>query len=390
MAAQSEIPPAVADTDDNISSPAVAAASSASGSCDWGQLESSRCGDLVSLVSGNTTISEDQSITLPNNMDARSLASPLPGGTSEPKETTAEPIAAESEMSASVGKAAGASSAVAEVTPPAVEESSNQTDLPEQRAARPAPGSAAKAPPPNPMWQDFVPDENPWPAGEAMIPPQNCKAPPTYVQLTQLKDRMEDPNDPETKQNTSYTNVMMKWWRDGAQGYDPRKWANPDVQKLDFSLTDKHRIGSIIRVGNRNYEWRRNMPHDIKYVLGVDMSIHKMLAHPYVLDVMLKDGNGQTYDVYSLHLECLEPGTSWDHVRQLNLRQAGKYPLKGQMLPMWEWVLVRNVDRKRFRFSVQNDGETWKIFQWPWGEPIRWNQFAWGEPIPGMLSLIHI
>jgi hypothetical protein len=116
----------------------------------------------------------------------------------------------------------------------------------------------------------------------------------------------------------------------------------------------------------------------------VDMSIHKMLAHPYVLDELLKDGNGQTYDVYSLHLECLEPGTSWDHVRQLNLQVAGKYPLKGRMLPMWEWVLVRNEDYKRFRFSVHNYGQTWSIFQWPWGEPIRWNQFAWGEPIPGM------
>ena len=131
MAAQSEIPPAVADTDDNISSPAVAAASSASGSCDWGELECSSCDDLVSLVSRNTTISEYQSIILPNYMDARSLASPLPGGTSEPKETTAEPIAAESEMSASVGKAAGASSAVAEIAPPAVEDSSNQDDSPE-------------------------------------------------------------------------------------------------------------------------------------------------------------------------------------------------------------------------------------------------------------------
>ena len=75
-------------------------------------------------------------------------------------------------------KAAGASSAVAEVTPPAVDESANQGDLPEQSAARPAPGSAAKAPHLNQMWEDFVPDEDPWPAGEAMIPPQNCKAPP--------------------------------------------------------------------------------------------------------------------------------------------------------------------------------------------------------------------
>ena len=133
MAAQSEIPPAVADTDDNISSPAVAAASSASGSCNWGKLESSRCDDLVSLDSGTTTISQYQRTTQPNNMDAHSLASPLPGGTSEPKETTAEPIAAESELSASVGKAAGASSAVAEMAPPAVEESANQGILPEQR-----------------------------------------------------------------------------------------------------------------------------------------------------------------------------------------------------------------------------------------------------------------
>ena len=164
MAAQSEIPPAVADTDDNISSPAVAAASSASGSCNWGKLESSRCDDLVSLDSGTTL-----------------LASPLPGGTSEPKETTAEPIAAKSEMSASVGKAAGASSAVAEIAPPAVEDSSNQDDSPEQRAARPAPGSAPKAPnpePPNEFWRRYIPVENPWPASETMIPPQNCNAPP--------------------------------------------------------------------------------------------------------------------------------------------------------------------------------------------------------------------
>ena len=324
---------AVAAKDDLIASEPVAAESAVSRSEDRAiRLEGTRLGDMVNICSIPTDDSELIQL----------VQSILPNDTAE-------------------GKAAGASSAVAEMAPPA------SLDSPEPSAARPAPGSAANAPPPI----------DPWPAREAMIPPQNCKAPPTYVELRQLQARMEDPHDPETHQSTSYTNVMMKWWRDGAQGYDPRKWANPDVQKLDFSLTDKHQIGSIIRVGKgEDYDWRRNMPHDIKYVLGVDMSIHKMLAHPYVLDVMLKDGNGQTYDVYSLHLECLEPGTSWDHVRQLNLQWAGKYPWKGQMLPMWEWVLVRNVDRKRFRFSVQNDRKTWEILPWPWGERIRWGQSA--------------
>ena len=189
-------------------------------------------------------------------------------------------------------KAAGASSAVADVTPPAVDESANQGDLPEQSAAIPA------------MWENFVPDADPWPAGEAMIPPQNCKAPPTYVELRQLQARMQDPRNPETRQSMGDADVMMKWWRDGAQGYDPRKWANPPVQKLDFSFTDKHRIGSIIRVSRgEDYDWCRNTPHDNKYVIGVDVSIHKMLAHSKVINEMLKDENGQTYDVLSLHLE---------------------------------------------------------------------------------------
>ena len=111
------------------------------------------------------------------SMEAHSQASPVPGGTSEAKEATTEANEAESQLSASVGKAAGASSAVAEMAPPAVEESANQGDLPEQRAARPAPGSAAKATAPEPVWR--VPDENPWP-DESMIPPRNCD-PPTHI-----------------------------------------------------------------------------------------------------------------------------------------------------------------------------------------------------------------
>ena len=178
MAAQLELLPAVAATDDNISSPAVAAESSASGSGEWGiKVECATFEDTVTVCSVNTNMSEYQLVRtiLPNYMYARSQASPLPGGTSEPKETTAEPIAAESELSASVGKAAGASSAVAEMAPPAVEDSSPAPGFPS-----PAPGSAAKAPPPEPpneFWRGYIPVENPWPASEAMIPPQNCKAP---------------------------------------------------------------------------------------------------------------------------------------------------------------------------------------------------------------------
>jgi cytochrome b subunit of formate dehydrogenase len=46
MAAQSEIPPAVAATDDDISSPAVAAESSASGSGEWDKPECDRLDDV--------------------------------------------------------------------------------------------------------------------------------------------------------------------------------------------------------------------------------------------------------------------------------------------------------------------------------------------------------
>ena len=184
MAMLGEKSAAVADPDDHLSSSAVAAESSASGSGDWGvKIECARSEDHVTVCSMTTTFSEFALVhtPLPLGMDADSQASPVPGGTSEVKEATTEANEAESQLSASVGKAAGASSAVAEMAPPAVEESSNQGDLPEQRAARPAPGSAAKAPPPEPpneFWRRYIPVENPWPASETMIPPQNCKAPP--------------------------------------------------------------------------------------------------------------------------------------------------------------------------------------------------------------------
>ena len=324
---------AVAAKDDLIASEPVAAESAVSRSEDRAiRLEGTRLGDMVNICSIPTDDSELIQL----------VPSILPNDTAE-------------------GKAAGASSAVAEMAPPA------SLDSPEPSAARPAPGSAANAPPPI----------DPWPAREAMIPPQNCKRPPTYVELIQLQCRMLDPLDPERDQLPSYTNVIMNWWRDGAQGYDPRKWANPPVQKLDFSFTDKHRIGSIIRVSRGgDYDWCRNTPHDNKYVIGVDVSIHKMLAHSKVINEMLKDENGQTYDVMSLHLECLEPGTSNDYDRQLNLILAGKYPLEGKMLPKWEWVLVRKTDRKRFRFCVDCDGKTWSILPWPWAERIDWGPSA--------------
>ena len=211
----SEEPAAVADPDDHLSSSVVAGESSASGSGEWNKLERTRVSDIVTVCSVTTSISDYQLVQniLPNDMEEAKVAcksfscsSCLDGGNCSFSHDILVCAKAYPQVqwlqATAEGKAAGASSAVAEVTPPAVDESANQGDLPEQSAARPAPGSAAKAPPPEPMWRAFVPDENPWPADEAMIPPQNCEAPPTYVQLKQLKDRMEDPNDPETEQHT--------------------------------------------------------------------------------------------------------------------------------------------------------------------------------------------
>ena len=150
MAAQSEEPPAVAPTEDYLSSPAVAGESSASGSGEWSKIDCPHKETDVTIASISINYAEATLLEslLDQSMEAHSQASPLPCETSEPKKTTAEPIAEDTELSASVGKAAGASSAVADMAPTAVEESSNQADLPEQRAAIPAPGSAAEAPPP--------------------------------------------------------------------------------------------------------------------------------------------------------------------------------------------------------------------------------------------------
>jgi hypothetical protein len=125
---------AVAAKDDLIASEPVAAESAVSRSEDRAiRLEGTRLGDMVNICSIPTDDSE--LIQLVQRI--------LPNDTAE-------------------GKAAGASSAVAEMAPPA------SLDSPEPSAARPAPGSAANAPPPI----------DPWPAREAMIPPQNCEAPP--------------------------------------------------------------------------------------------------------------------------------------------------------------------------------------------------------------------
>ena len=183
---------AVAADGDRLASEPVADVSSVSGSGDLGiRLAGTGLAAIVNICSTNTTASENRLVPsiLPNDMKEAKVAcenfscsSCLDGhkcSFSHDIIVCAKTYPQVQWLKAMAEKkAAGASSAVAEVTPPAVDESANQGDLPEQSAARPAPGSAAKAPPPNPMWEEFVPDEDPWPAGEAMIPPQNCKAPP--------------------------------------------------------------------------------------------------------------------------------------------------------------------------------------------------------------------
>ena len=200
MAAQSENSPAVAATEDLLSSSAVAGESSASGSGDWSKVDLPHNEETHVIATVTTNLTE-VSLVGPNStpgpnptaesMEAHSQASPVPGGTSEAKEATTEANEAESQLSASVGKAAGASSAVAEKAPPAVEESANQGILPEQMAARPAPGSAAKAPPPPvpnvrphgvPAHVSVVPGEpsqEPAVAGGPRTPPVNTAGPPT-------------------------------------------------------------------------------------------------------------------------------------------------------------------------------------------------------------------
>ncbi len=185
-------PAAVAAEGDHLASEPVADESSVSGSGDLGiRLEGTRLDAIVNICCTNTNASSHQVVQsiLPNDMKEAKVAcenfscsSCLDGGNcsfSHDIVVCAEAYPQVQWLEATAEKkAAGASSAVAEVTPPAVDESAHQGDLPEQSAARPAPGSAAKAPHPNPMWEEFVPDEDPWPAGEAMIPPQHCKAPP--------------------------------------------------------------------------------------------------------------------------------------------------------------------------------------------------------------------
>ena len=126
-------------------------------------------------------------------------------------------------------------------------------------------------------------------------------------------------------------NIMKTWHRDGAQGPDPRKWASPDLRVLDFSLTDKHMIGGFTRVGiGGNYDWVKDPARDNKYVQSVEVSIWKMLTHPKIMDEMLMDAEGKTYDVHSLHLECIG---GYDHPRQLTLTKAKKYPKRGSSCP---------------------------------------------------------
>ena len=147
---------AVAAKDDLIASEPVAAESAVSRSEDRAiRLEGTRLGDMVNICSIPTDDSELIQL----------VQSILPNDTAE-------------------GKAAGASSAVAEMAPPAVEDSSNQGDSPEQRAARPAPGSAPKAPPPEPpneFWRRYIPVENPWPdeAGDDTDP--QLRSPPPHT-----------------------------------------------------------------------------------------------------------------------------------------------------------------------------------------------------------------
>ena len=139
----------------------------------------------------------------------------------------------------------------------------------------------------------------------------------------------------------------MKYWRDETQGTDINNWGNPRIQMVDFSNVDKHQIGTISRPdAGTGYDWCRD-PATNEIVLGTPFSIWKMLADPRVRENMLRE-NGRTYDVNSIHLECMDPGRSYDHARHKALRELGQYPDNMPWLPVWQWILVRKGGRKRF------------------------------------------
>ena len=136
---------------------------------------------------------------------------------------------------------------------------------------------------------------------------------------------------------------------------------------MDLSTGYDIQILTFRKLKEDDYDWS-NEP--------VKFNIPKMLAHHLVRKRLLTDESGNEWGVRRIGVGIIGNfGESYDHARTRSLKKWKRYPQSGAMLPVWEWILIREDNRRfRFRCDLRSPQKTFMCNEWPVGHTHEWIQ----------------
>ena len=188
----------------------------------------------------------------------------------------------------------------------------------------------------------------------------------SHQELEDLSKRMDDNATPRLSYRMM--NIALQSIRDEAQCNDIARWADPPTHSVDLTGKDRIKIGLIDRSTRfENDNWVRYKTGEIQ--MSQPFSIHKMLADRHVRGKLLEDAEGNGFGVKSIFVQTIDPGKFYDDERTLHLINHKRYTSNLPTLPVWEWVLIREDDR-RYRFRCNSNPFLFTPTEWPSDEQI--------------------